>query len=217
MDGEQPAIEGSNGEQALGEKGLGPRRQRLRQALSGFDEAAVFTIHGFCLRMLQENAFESGVGFDTELMAAFEDAVADGADVISCSWGGADTMLEESVPGQVYQAAIDALDRALELRPAWPPAVGNRAIAEARLAALAPPDDDAGGTGGELQADEFVADTTGRTEKSQEQQVMEGSAATTDAELRALWLRRVQTRPADFLKVRFAQQLARQQRQGEQP
>ena len=46
--------------------------------------------------------------FDAELMAAFEDAVADGADVISCSWGGADTMLGESVPGQVYQAAMDA-------------------------------------------------------------------------------------------------------------
>jgi Ca-activated chloride channel family protein len=116
-----------------------------------------------------------------------------------------------------YEAAIEALNRALELHPDWPPAVGNRAIAEARLAALAPPDDDAGGTGGELQADEFVADTTGRTDKSKEQKVMEGGAATTDAELRALWLRRVQTRPADFLKVRFAQQLARQQQQGEQP
>jgi Ca-activated chloride channel family protein len=116
-----------------------------------------------------------------------------------------------------YQAAIGAFDRALQLRADWPPAVGNRAIAEARLAALGPPEDDAGGTGGRLEADEFVADTTGRTEKSQEQQVMEGAAATSEAELRALWLRRVQTRPADFLKVRFAQQLARQGQQGEGP
>ena len=116
-----------------------------------------------------------------------------------------------------YQGAVNAFDRALALRPDWPPAVGNRAIAEARLAALAPPEDDAGGTGGMLGADEIVADTTGRIKNSEEQQVMEGGAAMSDAELRALWLRRVQTRPADFLKVRFAQQLAKQQQAGEQP
>jgi exodeoxyribonuclease V beta subunit len=40
---------------------------RLTQALQDFDEAAIFTIHGFCRRMLQENAFESRVPFDTEL------------------------------------------------------------------------------------------------------------------------------------------------------
>ncbi|MDX9785945.1 MAG: exodeoxyribonuclease V subunit beta [Desulfobacterales bacterium] len=39
----------------------------LQAALSGFDEASVMTIHGFCRRMLTENAFESGVPFDIEL------------------------------------------------------------------------------------------------------------------------------------------------------
>jgi exodeoxyribonuclease V beta subunit len=43
--------------------------RRLKNALRGFDEAAVFTIHGFCQRMLQDNAFESGQLFDTELVA----------------------------------------------------------------------------------------------------------------------------------------------------
>lgn len=33
------------------------------------DEAAVFTIHGFCQRMLKENAFESGALFDNEFIA----------------------------------------------------------------------------------------------------------------------------------------------------
>jgi exodeoxyribonuclease V beta subunit len=42
--------------------------RRLKNALRGFDEAAVFTIHGFCQRMLQDNAFESGQLFDTELV-----------------------------------------------------------------------------------------------------------------------------------------------------
>jgi exodeoxyribonuclease V beta subunit len=41
----------------------------LREALRSFDQAAIFTIHGFCRRMLAENAFESGSLFDTELIA----------------------------------------------------------------------------------------------------------------------------------------------------
>ena len=40
---------------------------RLRQALLGFDRAAIFTIHGFCQRILLENAFETGSSFQTEL------------------------------------------------------------------------------------------------------------------------------------------------------
>ena len=41
--------------------------QRLEAALYAVDLAAIFTIHGFCLRMLHEKAFESGSLFDTEL------------------------------------------------------------------------------------------------------------------------------------------------------
>lgn len=41
----------------------------LREALRGMDEAAVFTIHGFCQRVLAEHAFESGVPFDLELIS----------------------------------------------------------------------------------------------------------------------------------------------------
>jgi len=114
-----------------------------------------------------------------------------------------------------YDAAIQAYQGALRLRPDWPAAATNLAIAEARKLALAPPDDDAGGTGGMLGADEIVLDTTGRTAKAREEQIVEGSTATRDDELRAMWLRRVQTRPADFLKVRFAQQLAKRQSQGD--
>jgi exodeoxyribonuclease V beta subunit len=40
----------------------------LKEALREFDQASIFTIHGFCKRMLQENAFESGSLFDTELV-----------------------------------------------------------------------------------------------------------------------------------------------------
>ena len=37
-------------------------------ALQSFDEAQVFTIHGFCHRVLQDYAFESGISFDAELV-----------------------------------------------------------------------------------------------------------------------------------------------------
>ncbi len=43
--------------------------RRVRQAISDFDEAAIHTIHGFCHRLLQENAFETGVPFDAELVS----------------------------------------------------------------------------------------------------------------------------------------------------
>ncbi len=42
--------------------------RKLQEALHDFDQAPIFTIHGFCRRMLNENAFESGCLFDTELL-----------------------------------------------------------------------------------------------------------------------------------------------------
>ncbi len=42
--------------------------QALALAIKSFDRASIFTIHGFCNRMLHDKAFESGVLFDTELM-----------------------------------------------------------------------------------------------------------------------------------------------------
>jgi len=44
----------------------------LREAIRNFDQAAIFTIHGFCGRMLHENAFESASFFDTELVVDLE-------------------------------------------------------------------------------------------------------------------------------------------------
>lgn len=50
----------------------GEARHLLDQALRAFDEAAIFTIHGFCQRVLREHAFESGTLFDIELMSSEE-------------------------------------------------------------------------------------------------------------------------------------------------
>lgn len=46
--------------------------RNLKNALLSFDEAAIFTIHGFCQRMLRENAFETGALFDVELLSDAE-------------------------------------------------------------------------------------------------------------------------------------------------
>ncbi len=43
-------------------------RQLLRTALADFDRAAIFTIHGFCQRVLHENAFETATPFGAEML-----------------------------------------------------------------------------------------------------------------------------------------------------
>ncbi len=55
--------------QVPGPNPLASAEKRLRNALICFDEASIFTIHGFCKRVLDENAFESAVRFDTELVS----------------------------------------------------------------------------------------------------------------------------------------------------
>lgn len=45
----------------------------LQANLAQMDEAAVFTIHGFCQRMLKQFAFDSGVMFDSELVLDADD------------------------------------------------------------------------------------------------------------------------------------------------
>ncbi|MDD2600032.1 MAG: UvrD-helicase domain-containing protein [Kiritimatiellae bacterium] len=55
------AVEKAGGE------AQGSEINNLRMALSAFDEATIFTIHGFCKRALSEFAFESGASFDCEL------------------------------------------------------------------------------------------------------------------------------------------------------
>lgn len=42
--------------------------QRIKDALIDFDQAAIFTIHGFCHRVLHEFAFETQSLFDTDLV-----------------------------------------------------------------------------------------------------------------------------------------------------
>ncbi len=43
--------------------------QRLQRAIRDFDQASIFTIHGFCRLLLSDFAFESGTSFDAELIS----------------------------------------------------------------------------------------------------------------------------------------------------
>ena len=84
----EPAFDGAVGDPVLrhlirlGRAGgqLGTFVQQLARAREALDVAAIFTIHGFCQRMLQRNAFESGVEFDVDLIADERALLAELAD-----------------------------------------------------------------------------------------------------------------------------------------
>jgi Ca-activated chloride channel family protein len=110
-----------------------------------------------------------------------------------------------------YSDAIASYNRALQRRPAWREAKANRDLAEARRKMLEPPKDDAGGTGGQEKPDEFVFDDRPKQSGDRQEVEVVTGGQLTDEQLQALWLRRVQTKPADFLRAKFAYQLSRRQ------
>lgn len=112
-----------------------------------------------------------------------------------------------------YEEAIENYTAALNQRAEWRQAEENRELARARLAALAPPDSDEGGTGGMLGADDIVFDETGRTNTGGTEVESEGGQALSDEEMRKVWLRRVDNDPSDFLRARFAYQLYRDEKE----
>ncbi|MGB5986487.1 MAG: tetratricopeptide repeat protein [Desulfobacterales bacterium] len=103
-----------------------------------------------------------------------------------------------------YQEAIEVLDRALSLQPDWPEASDNRRIAVARAERVKKEGGDM--TGGMLGADEIVFSDGKKSGDQSDETVMAG--AQNPAEMRAIWLRQVQTRPGEFLRAKFAYQQA---------
>lgn len=104
-----------------------------------------------------------------------------------------------------YVDAADKYSRALELRPEWDAALTNREIALGRAERLKLEGGDM--TGGMLGADDIVF-TSGDSPPSAGEEETEGGQEMSDAEVRAVWLRQVQTKPADFLAAKFAYQQA---------
>lgn len=106
-----------------------------------------------------------------------------------------------------YELAIEAYDRALERRPEWPEAVDNRALVAALIAA--PEEAEEEGEEGppadpNLAPDEVQFDDKGKDGKRGEVD----QALLSDEQIAEMWLRGVQTTPADFLFRRFAFEVA---------
>lgn len=104
-----------------------------------------------------------------------------------------------------YDDAMKRYGRALALRPDWPAAVNNREIARIRGERKKTEGGETGNT--DDKPDEIVFD---KTKKGGEDSTVEGEKPMSDEQVRALWLKRVQTQPADFLRAKFAYQLQSQ-------
>lgn len=89
--------------QAQGLQAVTNARQRLEQALRRFDDAAVYTIHGFCNRSLQDQAFESGAAYDTEFLTDQNDLLQE---VMDDCWR---ELIEDFSRGEVDRHFIDFL------------------------------------------------------------------------------------------------------------
>lgn len=108
-----------------------------------------------------------------------------------------------------YDAAIESYDRALGFRPGWPEALDNKALALARKAKMTVSDKErAQEQAGAYDPDKVVFDQKGDNKGGQPTELAEGKMS--DAELRATWLRRIQTTPGDFLRAKFAYQAAKE-------
>jgi len=105
------------------------------------------------------------------------------------------------------EPAVAAYQRALELKPDFPEAKFNLDWVSGLLELARKEYDDAGGTGGKLGADRIVFDERGAQGQgemsAQEAQAQQGLS---DDELRDMWMRRVQTTPGDFLRLKFSYQ-----------
>lgn len=102
-----------------------------------------------------------------------------------------------------YDDAVKRYDRALVLRPGWPDAITNREIA--RIRGERKKAEGGVNDNTESKPDEIVFD---KTKKGGEDTTIEDPGkAMSDEAVRSLWLKRVQTRPADFLRVKFSYQL----------
>lgn len=106
-----------------------------------------------------------------------------------------------------YDTAIQSYDRALGFKPHWQEAEDNKALAIARKKRI----DDAGENRDQESADAYKPDETVFDQKGDDKKSKPNDLSNqelSDTELRASWLRRIQTTPGDFLRAKFAWQAA---------
>lgn len=103
-----------------------------------------------------------------------------------------------------YDAAVASFEKALATRPNWTEAKENRDLAAARGALTKQEGGDMGDQ--TLGADKIVFDKKKGSDGQETE--MDSEQAASDSNVQALWLRRVQTDPADFLRSKFSYQNA---------
>lgn len=108
--------------------------------------------------------------------------------------------------------AVSAYKMAIKLKPDFPEAKFNLDWVDGLLKLDEKEYDDAGGTGGKLKADRIVTDERGAQGKGEmSAQEVQAQTGLSDQQLQEMWMRRVQTTPGDFLRLKFSSQLNNQQ------
>lgn len=177
-----------------------------------FGDCSVFTPDRLGYRLFTQEQFESAAErFQDPLWQAAANHRNGNFKAAAAVYGGYDTSEAAFNHGNSlvmlgqYEEAVKRYQRALELKPGWVAAENNLHIAAIRAERVK----QEGGemTGGQLEADEIVF-TKGKSSSGDSEEVVEETREMSDAEMRAVWLRNVQTQPADFLHSKFAYQQA---------
>jgi exodeoxyribonuclease V beta subunit len=117
-------------------------RARLMRALHNFDEAPIFTIHGFCARVLADCTFETGTLFDCELItdqSRLWEEIAD--DFWRMQLYPADALTSAIVRGRIAPEQFAALLELLSNNPRLRVLPGPKNLMEIKTRIAALPED----------------------------------------------------------------------------
>jgi Ca-activated chloride channel homolog len=106
-----------------------------------------------------------------------------------------------------YDDAMKHYDRALELKPDFADAEANRTLAKLRAARMIQQEGQLDTDPEDMGSRDERPERTGTTDQKRQEEAPETTTGMSDESVRALWLKRVESRPADFLRSRFAYQL----------
>ncbi|MEP7122482.1 MAG: exodeoxyribonuclease V subunit beta [Byssovorax sp.] len=113
---------------------------QLKTALRDFDDAAIFTIHGLCQRILHEHAFESGTSFDAELTTSQESLLTEVVDDFFAQtlYEASPALVRQMIDAKVNREMLMGLARKAVADPTMPvlPAAAAPEQLEAALAAF---------------------------------------------------------------------------------
>src|SRR3546814_16895342 len=87
-------------------------RRRLRAAANDIDLAAIFTIHGFCARVLREHALEVGQAFDVPELLTSDTALHEAIAADLWRWPG-----RTDAPAEARKSAVEGKRVAVRVDP----------------------------------------------------------------------------------------------------